>query len=37
MADAWAKLRIGGEAKVVSMSMWQMRAIWQKLKYREGQ
>ena len=28
---------IGGEAKVVSMDVWQMRAIWQELKYREGE
>ena len=28
---------IGGEAKVVSMDVWQMRSIWQELKYREGE
>ena len=28
---------IGGEAKVVSMDVWQMRSIWQELRYREGQ
>ena len=28
---------IGGEAKIVSMDVWQMRSIWQELKYREGQ
>ena len=28
---------ISGEAKVVSMDVWEMRAIWQELKYREGQ
>jgi len=26
---------IGGEAKVVSMDVWQMRSMWPELKYRE--
>ena len=26
-----------GEAKVISMDVWQMRSIWQELKYREGE
>ena len=37
MADTKEELRIGGEAKVVSMDVWQMRSIWQELKYREGE
>jgi len=28
---------IGGEAKVVSLDLWQMKSIWPELKYREGQ
>ena len=28
---------IGGEARIVSMNVWQMRSIWQELKYREGE
>ena len=43
MADTPEKLKdktyfaIGGEAKVISMDVWQMRSIWQELKYREGE
>ncbi len=37
MADTREELRIGEEAKVVSMAVWQMRAIWQELRYWEGQ
>jgi len=28
---------IGGDTKVVSMDVWQMRSIWPELKYREGE
>ena len=28
---------IGGEAKVVSLDLWQMKSVWPELKYREGQ
>ncbi len=28
---------IGGEAKVLSLDVWQMRSIWPELKYREGE
>ena len=35
MADTKEELRIGEKAKVVLMDVWQMRAIWQELKYQE--
>jgi len=28
---------IGGDVKVVSIDVWQMRSIWPELKYREGE
>ena len=37
MTGTWEELRIDEKAKVVLMDVWQMRAIWQELKYREGQ